>query len=87
MKKFKTLGAISLALIGGATLVSVPLEITSCAKKHVPEPDAPDVPNYEEFSFSTPLNGATFEQGYDNTGDGNEKMNMNVSNAPTALVR
>jgi hypothetical protein len=32
MKKFKTLGAISFALIGGGALASIPLAITSCKK-------------------------------------------------------
>jgi hypothetical protein len=67
-------------LIGGATLVSVPLGITSCGKKHVPDA--------EKFSFSTPLNGATFGQNYgtDPQDHGVVKMGINVLNAPDALV-
>jgi hypothetical protein len=34
MKKLKTLGAISFALIGGGAIASIPLAMTSCGKKN-----------------------------------------------------
>jgi hypothetical protein len=75
MKKFKTLGALSFALIGGGALVSIPLAITSCGKK------TPEVPEDEAFSFSTSLQGAAFHNNYTDSNT-NKKIDINVVGAP-----
>jgi hypothetical protein len=93
MKKLKTLGLISLALISGGTLITLPLAITSCGKSsdNSPTPPIPtllaiDGPSTIYGTVHSLINNVTLKCKLANTIDTNARFKISENALPSGLL-